>query len=218
MAVADRSRALGVILAVAVASALLVTGSHEFSRERILENQRQQLLATLNAVFPAAEHDNDLSRARFPLQDRELLGSSAPLDAFIAVRDGSLAGAVLTVIAPDGYNGPIRILLGIRSDGSVTGVRVLGHRETPGLGDGIEITRSNWVRQFEGRGLGAPPEPEWAVVADGGRFDALTGATVTPRAVIRAVRNALRFFERHRDTLEAAAGQIAASGEAADHD
>lgn len=201
MAMSDRSRALLLLACVAAGGAVLVAGSYELSRDRIAENQRQQLITLLNSVFPADLHDNDLSRARIQLDGAELLGTTAPVDAFLARRGAAVAGVLLSVVAPDGYNGPIRLLVGILPDGSVTGVRVVSHRETPGLGDGIELTRSDWIRQFEGRRLEADAALDWNVRLEGGAFDALTGATVTPRAVIHAVRDALRYFDEHRAAL-----------------
>jgi electron transport complex protein RnfG len=209
MVMPERARALLVVLSFAAISALLVTGSYELSRDRIRENQRRQLVSTLHAVFPPELHDNDLSAARIEIVDRDLLGSATPLDAFVATRSGHLTGVVMTVVAPDGYNGAITLLLGVRADGIVTGVRVLDHRETPGLGDAIESERSPWIRQFEGRSLDEPAAEQWKVVREGGAFDALTGATITSRAVIQALRNALSYFERQRDDFVAYAARQA---------
>ena len=108
---------------------------------------------------------------------------------------------VLALIAPDGYGGPIKLLVGINADGSLAGVRVVNHHETPGLGDAIDTRRSNWILGFTGRSLGDPSPAQWAVRKDGGVFDQFTGATITPRAVVKAVKRALVYFEAHRDTL-----------------
>ena len=197
----ERWRALLLIAGVAALGAALVAGSYEISRERIAENERQQLVTSLSSVFPPEFHDNDLSRERIQLEGSELLGSEAPVDAFVARRGDAITGLLLSVVAPDGYNGPIRLLVGVLPDGTVTGVRVVSHRETPGLGDGIDSTRSDWIRQFDGRQLDAPPNASWNVSAQGGDFDALTGATITPRAIIHAVRDALRYFDEHRASL-----------------
>ena len=103
--------------------------------------------------------------------------------------------------ARDGYSGPIRLLVGIAVDGTVTGVRILQHRETPGLGDKIESARSDWVFQFDGRSIGDPVTTGWAIEVDGGEFDQLTGASVTPRAIIKAIRDTLIYFEANRDEI-----------------
>ena len=121
-----------------------------------------------------------------------------------ARREGRPVAAVLTAVAPDGYNGAIRLLVGVRRDATVAGVRVVSHRETPGLGDFIEAEKSDWVAQFEDRSLGDPPAERWRVRRDGGAFEALTGATITPRAVVGAVRKALIYFRDRREALFAA--------------
>ena len=112
--------------------------------------------------------------------------------------------ALFVVSARDGYAGPIRILIGVSMAGTITGVRILEHRETPGLGDRIEITKSDWLLQFDGRSLLDPASSEWAIKADGGSFDQLSGASVTPRAVVKAIRATLEYFSHHRDALFAA--------------
>jgi electron transport complex protein RnfG len=114
---------------------------------------------------------------------------------------GRTLAVLLGAVAPDGYSGAIRLLVAVGTDGRVIGVRVLEHRETPGLGDFIETRRSDWIHGFAGRSLGDPPPAGWQVRKDGGEFDQFTGATVTPRAVVRAVRNALTYFDRHRTEL-----------------
>jgi electron transport complex protein RnfG len=198
-------KTLVLVALVASGAGVLVTTSHELSKDRIAENERARLLASLNSVLDPALQDRGLVPTRLTVTDAELLGTSAPIDVFVATEDGRPAAAILTPIAPDGYNAPIRLLVGLSPTGVLTGVRVVAHRETPGLGDLIEIRKSNWIRQFDGKSLGDPPIELWAVKKDDGAFDSITGATVTPRAVVKAVRNALLYFERHRDELFAAA-------------
>lgn len=108
---------------------------------------------------------------------------------------------VLSPVAPDGYNGAIKLLVAVRTDGSLAGVRVVSHRETPGLGDPIDTDKSDWIFAFDGRSLDNPSEARWKVKRDGGDFDQFTGATITPRAVVKAVYQTLIFFERHKDRL-----------------
>jgi electron transport complex protein RnfG len=115
--------------------------------------------------------------------------------------DGDPVALVLNMVAPDGYNGDIRMLVAVNADGTISGVRVVAHRETPGLGDPIERRRSDWILSFDQRSLGNPDEQGWAVRRDGGQFDQFTGATVTPRAVVEAVQRALEFVDRHQETL-----------------
>jgi electron transport complex protein RnfG len=196
---------------IAIAAAVLVTASYEFSKDRIAANQRARLVAGLNSVLDPALGDTDLNPVLVDARD-ELLGSADPIDVFVIMRGGRPAAAVFATIAPDGYNAEIQLLIGISPDERVTGVRAVRHRETPGLGDAIEIGKSNWITQFDGKSLSDPPLALWAVDRDEGAFDSLTGATVTPRAVVKAVKNTLLYFGAHKDELFAAAAVAAADG------
>lgn len=171
----------------------------------IAQNERHVLTSTLNEVLPADAHDNKLLDDAISVQDEELLGTRAPVTVYRAYRNGEPVAALFTSIAPDGYSGEIRLLVGVSADGRITGVRVLGHKETPGLGDDIEIERSDWITTFTGASLDEPALDDWDVKRYGGVFDQFTGATVTPRAVVRAVRNTLVYFRQHRDELFAKA-------------
>ena len=114
---------------------------------------------------------------------------------------GEVVGVILPATARDGYSGDIRLLVGVDKAGKLAGVRVLNHRETPGLGDKIELKKSDWVLSFNGRSLQDPTPENWAVTKDGGEFDAFTGATVTPRAVVESVRDTLRFTDENNADL-----------------
>lgn len=190
---------------VAVAAAALVTASYEFSHEKIIENERARLLDRLHSVLDPEVEAMNPNPVRLEVTAPELLGTREPVDVFVAVAGGEPVATIVASIAPDGYNAPIRLLVGIAPDGTLTGVRVLSHRETPGLGDRIEADKSDWIRQFDGKRLGDPPAEDWAVNKDDGVFDSLTGATVTPRAVIRAVRRTLEYYEANRSDLFARA-------------
>lgn len=174
---------------------------------RVAENQRQARLDALAAVMPAALHDNDLLAETRQVSD-PLLGDARPHTVWIARREGMPTGLVVEAVAPEGYGGTIRLLVGIREDGAITGVRVVPpHAETPGLGDRIDIRKSGWILSFNDRSLANTGEAGWAVKKDGGEFDQFTGATITPRAVVRAVHNSLRWFGTQRDTLLDASGE-----------
>lgn len=199
---------------IAVGAALLVTGSYELSHERIAANERERLLRSLSSVLDPDLRSRDLAPTHLTVTDRELLGTDEPVDVFVITSAAGLPEAVILVpTAPDGYNAPIRLLVGLSPEGVLTGVRVVSHRETPGLGDAIDLRKSRWILQFEGKRLDDPPAELWAVEKEGGVFDGLTGATVTSRAVIRAVHNALVYFERHREELFASAARLAADAE-----
>jgi electron transport complex protein RnfG len=212
------ARALLSLTAIAVIAAILVTGSYELSFERIQENRQARLLETLHQVLDPSSHDNDLTRSRQSVLDLELLGSEEPVDVFVATNNGRAVAAIFSSVAPRGYNGPIRLLIGVTASGHVTGVRVTDHNETPGLGDVIEIEKTTWIRVFDGATLNPTQPQDWAVRQDGGRFDAITGATVTPRAVIDGVKNTLLYFQRYKDRLFSSdnLNRIQSSGEHSD--
>ncbi len=132
------------------------------------------------------------------VRDAEHLGGNDPRRVYRAFANGQPSAIAIETIAPDGYSGPIELIVGIRADGAVSGVRITRHRETRGLGDRVKLTNSDWVLGFNDQRLG---DKHWAVRRDGGDFDQFTGATVTPRAVVEAVRDALVYFKKHRDTV-----------------
>jgi electron transport complex protein RnfG len=184
---------------------LLVSTSDIFSRDRIAENDRRYLLRSLTQVVQPDDYDNDLAASQIQIASPELSGNAEKTDVYVGTLQGQPSVFIFNVTAPDGYNGPIQLLVGITRGGTITGVRAVSHRETPGLGDAIEVSRSNWILSFTGRGLDDPPPAGWAVRSDGGQFDQLTGATITPRAVVNALRNTLNYFQREREQLIQAA-------------
>jgi electron transport complex protein RnfG len=196
----------GALLALtALLAAGLLAGVKQLTAERIAEAERQTQLRALAAVLPRDRYDNDPLADAIVVRAPAWLGGDAPLPVWRARLGAADAQLVLRVLAPDGYSGSIVLLVGVQRDGRIAGVRVIEHRETPGLGDAIEAEKSDWIDRFIGRGLGAPPPERWAVRKDGGDFDTFTGATITPRAVVGAIHRALAFVEKHGDTLYAAA-------------
>ena len=185
----------------AVIGAGVVAWIQQQTAPTIAANEQAALLRNLHTLVPPGTHDNDLVRDTIQVQDEALLGSPRPVTVYRARQDGKPVTAILNVIAPDGYSGRISLLVAIRYSGELAGVRVINHRETPGLGDAIEPERSDWIHHFTGKSLDNPKPAGWAVKKDGGEFDQFTGATVTPRAVVRAVHNALKYYAAHRDEL-----------------
>lgn len=185
----------------AVVGTGLVAYTFDNTEERIAINQREALLNSLHAIVPPALHDNDLPSDTITVVSKELLGTAKPVTVYRARKDGKPVAAILSPVAPDGYSGPIELLVAIGYQGNIFGVRVISHRETPGLGDAIDSDRSDWVEDFSGHSLGNPDELGWHVKRDGGDFDQFTGATITPRAVVKAVYNSLQYFKGHRDEL-----------------
>jgi electron transport complex protein RnfG len=202
-----RNTAILSLFAVATAGVLAFT--HEGTRSQIACNRQQALQASLREVMPAQRHGNVLRRDYIRVDDARLGGEKQRI--YRARKDGEPAGAVMEVTAPDGYGGPIDLLVGVNQAGTITGVRVVPpHNETPGLGDKIETDKSDWIYSFNGKSLTHPDANGWAVQKDGGEFDSFTGATITPRAVVNAVHQALRFYRDRQSELHA---RPATSGE-----
>ena len=190
-------RAAATLAVVAALSALLIGLTWQLTEAPIRRNDAAVLRAALRAVLPPGTGEMQT----LTLPAAPMLGHPAPFTLWRQLEAGRVRALALPVTRRDGYSGDIELLVGIDAEGRVTGVRVLAHRETPGLGDKIEHTRSDWITTFHGRSLGDPPPAQWGVRPEGGAFDAFTGATVTPRAVVHGVRDALIYFERRRATL-----------------
>ncbi len=191
----------GLILAgFAFAGTLLVVGTERLTAERIAQNQREFLLKSLYEVIPASEMDNDMLADHFITDIPELAGNKR-VTVFRARKQGKPVAVILSPVIAKGYSSAIKLLVGIYRDGTLAGVRVLDHQETPGLGDQIETSKSNWILGFRGRSLHNPTEKQWKVKRDGGVFDQFTGATITPRAVVKAVHAALEYFAAHKERL-----------------
>jgi electron transport complex protein RnfG len=200
-----------ILLMFAVIGTALVSYTFDSTRERIAANERATLLRKLHRLIPSGRYDNILIDDAIAVRNENLLGSSNPVMVYRARKDGKPVALVIAAIAPDGYSGSIKLLVGINTDGTLSGVRAIAHRETPGLGDGIEEERSDWIHGFTGASLENPPLDRWKVRKDGGDFDQLTGATITPRAVVQAVRNALLYYRQHQETLFATDEQVPAT-------
>jgi electron transport complex protein RnfG len=213
MAAGEGNVVLTVVVAGVLAAAAIfgVRAAYDFSHQRIAMNQRARLVARLNSVLDPALLDHDLTTTHLTFSDPELLGSATPIDVFVISDQGQPVATVFASVAPHGYNAPIDLLVGVGADSNVTGVRAVRYRETPGLGDLIDRAKSSWIEQFRGKNLVAPPRDAWLVKQDEGQFDSITGATVTSRAVVAAVKNALLYFEQHREDIYRAAAEAAVS-------
>jgi electron transport complex protein RnfG len=170
------------------------------TRERIADNEARRVLEELSVILPPALHDNEPHRDMIVLDKP----GDEPRQIWRARLDGKPAAAVLTSLAPDGYSGQIRLLVAIAVDGRILGVRVASHGETPGIGDVIEARKSPWIRSFDGRSLEDPEESRWRLRKDGGDIDAISGATVSTRAVVAATRRAVQYFRLYREEIFAA--------------
>lgn len=200
------NRVTGAIFLVALAgvAAALLAWMYGLTRERIENNELEQRLRALRQVLPADAYDNAPHLDVVMVADRELLGSAQLLPAYRARSANQPVAVVLTAVAPNGYAGEIRLLVGIGVDGRVVAVRVTSHSETPGLGDRIEAGKSDWIDSFTSMQTENPLDRDWVLKKDGGMFDHMTGATITSHSVVTAVRNAVIYFNANREALLAA--------------
>ncbi len=194
------------LAAIAAICTALVATTYQLTKTRIAANEQAWLEQSLEPALAGVFFDGSVSESKLVIPAPHGLPGRSDAIVYRVYAEQQPAAALFAVTAADGYSGPIRILLGIGYDGVVTGVRILEHRETPGLGDRIVSSKSDWVFQFEGHSLGDPPESGWFIEEDGGQFDQLSGASVTPRAVIKAIRQTLLYFDDHRDEIFAAPG------------
>ena len=191
----------GLILAAfAIAATVLVVGTAKLTAPRIAQQQQQELLNVLNQLLPPDMHDNDLVASCTVVAHPELGGAQQKVYRATvkgqAVNESIPQALALEVIAPNGYSGAIKLLVAFNLNGSVAGVRVLEHKETPGLGDKIELRKNDWILSFNGLSVNGADDKRWAVKRDGGQFDAFTGATITPRAVVQAVKQANLLYQQ----------------------
>lgn len=191
----------GVLAGFALLAAILLGLADLATRGVIAQRLQEDLQASLEQVVPAELHDNNL------LADSRLLDSAAAglgqaqTEVYLATKHGEVSAVCFKFVAPDGYAGPISLVMGIGRDGEILGVRVVAHIETPGLGDKIEISKSKWVLSFDGKSLNNLSVEQWAVKKDGGAFDQFSGATITPRKVVQAIRRGLLFYQAHQAEL-----------------
>jgi Na+-translocating ferredoxin:NAD+ oxidoreductase subunit G len=189
-----------VLAAFAIVGVALVAVTHAATAERIAVNDRMTMLKKLEAIVPPGSIGNDPIADRIEVQALDLLGT-ASTNVYRVRKDGEAVALVLNPVVPDGYAGPIKLLVAVMKDGSLGGVRVVSHHETPGLGDKIEEQRTDWVLGFTGKSLADPSEDKWKVKRDGGVFDQFTGATISPRSIVKAVANTLRFVKAQGEGL-----------------
>ena len=191
----------GAVLAVfACASTGVVALTNYLTKDQIQLQEQKQLLSVLNQVIPHKMHDNDLYQACTLVSD-PALGTDSPMPVYMATINNEPSALAIEAIAPDGYNGAIKIIVGIQQDGTITGTRVLSHQETPGLGDKIDLRITDWILSFAGKTVSEDNLSDWKVRKDGGQFDQFTGATITPRAVVKAVKNTVEYVNTHREQI-----------------
>jgi len=186
---------------IALLGTALLAGVNDLTRERIIAQEKRRVLQQLNEIIPTNRFNNDLLEDVIEIDDEEFFNHREPVTVYRARMDGEPVAVMMILTTPDGYNGDIRLLAGVDTSGTVLGVRVVSHKETPGLGDPIEIEKSDWVLGFNKKSLHEPQASGWAVKRDGGRFDQFTGATISPRAVVKAMHRVLLYFEQNRQSI-----------------
>lgn len=191
----------GILAGFALAAALLLGLADLATRGVIQTRLAEDLKASLEEVVPAALHDNDLLADTLNLSSADANLGAANTLVYLAKKQGVVNAVCFKFVAPDGYAGPISLVMGIDRNGEILGVRVIAHVETPGLGDKIEISKSRWVLSFNGKSLDNLSVEEWAVKKDGGAFDQFAGATITPRKVVQAIKRGLAFYQQHQAEL-----------------
>jgi len=192
------ARKLGLFVFVATA---VVFSIFFVTHKQINANERQVMIDQLESVLASVHYDNDLLGTALQLDAIAATGVADPLPYYIAKQHGNIVAYVFTVVAPDGYSGPIKLLIGLKPDGDILAVRVIAHQETPGLGDGIDIKKSSWITQFKQQSLQKTMRSNWKVKKDGGAFDQMTGATITPRAVVKAIKTLLVYYRANKNHL-----------------
>lgn len=186
----------------------MLSGAYIWTKPALEASAAEEKMKLIDEVLPRSAYDNDLLRDTLQIPPSNALGLDDASTVYRARRAGQASAVVLEAVAPDGYSGRIRLLIAINIDGTLAGVRVTQHKETPGLGDYIEPKKDKnkarpWITQFNDLSLATVSNREWKVKKDGGRFDSVVGATVTPRAVIKAVHKATQYVAENREQLYA---------------
>ncbi|MFT7389055.1 MAG: electron transport complex protein RnfG [Candidatus Endobugula sp.] len=184
----------------ALITAGILASTYEGTKEKIATAERRAAEKALLEIVPQSRFDNDLllDTMTIPESAASYLGKVAGDNIYIARNNNAVVAVIIPAIAPDGYSGDVKMITGVNIDGTIAGVRVLTHKETPGLGDKIDYKKSNWITSFTGRSLTNTLPVQWAVKKDGGDFDQFTGATITPRAVVQQVQRVLQFVEENK--------------------
>jgi len=179
----------------------VVTSVNVMTKPVIAEQQQLALQNNINEIIDPSHYDNPIINSCFTVTDEKLLGDNLPKQVFIATKGHLPVAALIQSSTFKGYSGEIKLLIGIYSNGEIAGVRINSHTETPGLGDKIQTNKSDWILSFNAQNYEDTDKERWNVKKDGGQFDAFTGATITPRAVVHAVRDTLIYFEKHQQEL-----------------
>lgn len=186
---------------VAVLGTGLLVSVETLTRQRIADQQSQATIRQLGQVINPELFDNVLQNDQISISDPDWFPKGQAVTIYRARKGSEPVAAIFKLFTEEGYNGNIHLLIGIRADGNISGVRVISHKETPGLGDAIESRKSDWILDFSGKSLNQDSDQSWAVEKDGGQFDQFTGATITPRAIVQMVKKTLAYFELNQEQI-----------------
>jgi electron transport complex protein RnfG len=195
--------AVNLVFFAAIGTAIL-SSTFFLTHDEIVKSEEAEKLRLITQIVPPSMFDNDIIQDTLAIEDDPLLGNGDITVAYRARLKGEPSAVVVEAVAPDGYSGKINLILAVRASGELAGVRVVSHKETPGLGDYIELPKSSWIKGFDGKSREVYKDADWKVKKDGGQFDYVTGATITPRAVVKAVNKALMYIAANREKLFAA--------------
>ncbi len=191
----------GVLAGFALLASILLGITNCSTEGTIQQRLNEDLINSLAEVVPNGLHDNDLLQDTLTIPSAEYNLGNAETLVYLAKQAGKVTAVCFKLTAPDGYSGAINMVMGVDRDGNILGVRVLSHKETPGLGDKIEVTKSDWILKFVGRSLDNLRRELWGVKKDGGEFDQFAGATITPRKTVQAIYRGLKLFKEHQNEL-----------------
>lgn len=203
MIISSMAKNGAILTAFALATTGLVASINALTADKIAEQEQLQLTAQLQEVLDPKSYDNQLSQDCVIITD-EKLGPQANQVIYRARKNNKPVAVVIRHVTPNGYSGDINLLTAVLSDGTIAGVRTTKHEETPGLGDKVEVKKSLWITTFKSLTVEGEEDARWAVKKDGGQFDQFTGATITPRAVVGSVKNAVLFAQTNFDDIFAA--------------
>jgi electron transport complex protein RnfG len=192
--------AANLVFFAAIGTAVL-SSTFFLTHDEIVKSEEAEKLKLITQIVPPELFDNDVIQDTLTIADDPLLGNNGNTVAYRARLKGEPSAVVIEAIAPDGYSGKINLILAVRANGELAGVRVVSHKETPGLGDYIELPKSPWIKGFDSKSREVYKDADWRVKKDGGKFDYVAGATITPRAVVKAVNKTLQYFASNREKL-----------------
>ena len=185
----------------AVIGTAILASTYFMTHDAIVKSEDAEKMKLITQIVPPALFDNDIIQDKLNIPPNQLLGTEDTTIAYRARLKGEPSAVVLEAIAPDGYSGKIALILAVRANGELAGVRVVTHKETPGLGDYIELPKDPWIKGFDGKSREVYKDEDWKVKKDGGQFAYMAGATITPRAIVKAVNKALIYYAENREQL-----------------